>query len=218
MGNAVGSLELPIILHVRKNLRLAITDRQKEILIGCILGDAHIQKLGKIIIEQSVKQKDYLLWKYNELKNICYPAKPAEIIRTDKRNNKKYYSNVFYLRQYFRPWHKIFYQENKKVFPDNLLLTPLSVAVWYMDDGSQSCGNCVISTEGFDERSRKNIQNLFFDQFGIETTFRKNKKLSIRRKSQNKFYEIISPYIVPSMKYKVPNPVTTLPAENGGQE
>lgn len=209
MDNAVGSLELPKILRARKNLFLALTDEQREILIGCVLGDAYIHKLGKIIIEQSAKQKDYLFWKYNELKNLCYPAKPAKIIRIDKRNNKNYYSNVFYLRQYFRLWRKIFYRENKKVFPDNLLLTPLSVAVWYMDDGSQSCGNCIISTEGFDERSRKNIQDLFFDQFGIETTFRKSKKLSIRRKSQSKFYEIICPHIIPSMKYKIPNPVTT---------
>jgi len=42
MGNAVGSLELPTILRARKNLSLALTERQKEILIGCILGDGHI--------------------------------------------------------------------------------------------------------------------------------------------------------------------------------
>ena len=205
MGNAVGSLELPKILRARKNLRLAITDKQREILIGCILGDAHIQNLGKIIIEQSVKQKDYLFWKYSELKNLCYPAKPARIIRIDKRNNKKYYSNVFYLRQYFRSWRKVFYKENQKVFPDNLLLTPLSVAVWYMDDGCFSKEKSTISIEGFDEENRNKIQKVFYEQFNIETVIGKSKKLVIRRKSQDIFYDLIRPYIVPSMEYKIPS-------------
>ena len=205
MDNAVGSLELPKILRARKNLKLEITDRQREILIGCILGDAHIQKLGKIIIEQSARQKDYLFWKYNELKNLCYPAKPAKIIRIDKRNNKEYYSNIFYLRQYFRLWRKIFYYENKKVFPDNLLLTPLSVAVWYMDDGCFSKEKSTISTEGFSEENRNKVQKVFYEQFGIETAIGKSKKLVIRKKSQNKFYDLIRPYIVPSMEYKIPS-------------
>lgn len=204
MDNAVGSLQLPKILHVRKNLSLAITDRQKEILVGCILGDAHIQKLGKIIIEQSARQKDYLLWKYNELKNLCYPAKPAKIIRIDKRNNKEYYSNVFYSRQYFREWRKIFYKENKKVFPDNLLLTPLSLAVWYMDDGCFSKEKSTISIEGFSGENRNKVQKVFYEQFGIETAIGKSKKLVIRRKSQEKFYDLIRPYIILSMEYKIP--------------
>lgn len=205
MGNAVGSLELPKILCARKNLKLEVTERQREILIGCILGDAHIQKLGKIIIEQSAKQEDYLLWKYSELKNLCYPAKPAKIIRIDKRNNKKYYSNVFYLRQYFRPWREIFYQGSKKVFPDNLLLTPLFVAVWYMDDGCFSKEKSTISIEGFDGENRNKVQKAFYEQLHIETAIGKSKKLVIRKKTQNKFYDLIRPYIVPSMEYKIPS-------------
>jgi len=211
MGNAVGSLELPTILRARKNLSLVLTERQKEILIGCILGDGHIQPKGKVIIEQSAKQKEYLMWKYVELKGLAYPAMPREIIRKDSRNGKEYHSLVFYLRQYFRSWRKIFYQKNKKIFPEKIYLSPQSLAIWYMDDGSQSRGNCVISTEGFDEKGRDNIQNTLYERFGIETSFRKNGKMSIRWKSQPKFYQIINQYIVPSMKYKVPNPVTTFP-------
>jgi len=155
------------------------------------------------------------MWKYAELKNLAYPAMPREIIRKDSRNGKEYYSFVFYLRQYFRPWRKIFYQGNKKVFPEEIYLSPLSLAIWYMDDGSQNSGNCIISTESFDEVSRKNIQKALYEQFGIETLFRKNGKLSMRWKSQPKFYQMIRPYIFPSMKYKVPDPVTTLAVTRG---
>jgi len=205
MGNAVGSLELPKILHARKNLVLALTKRQREILTGCILGDAHIQPLGKVCIEQSTQQKEYLWWKYRELKNLSYPAIPREIFRKDVRSNKKYYSVYFYLRQYFRSWRQIFYRKNKKIFPDNLLLSPLSVAVWYMDDGCWSKRKNTISIEGFNEESRNNVQRVFYQQFHIETTIGKSKKLVIKTKSHSVFYQLIRPYIIPSMEYKIPS-------------
>ena len=65
LDNTVGSLEVPKLLRARKNLELGMTDRQRDILIGCILGDAHIAPKGKIRIEQSVKQREYVRWKYN---------------------------------------------------------------------------------------------------------------------------------------------------------
>lgn len=209
MGNAVGSLELPKILRARRNLTLALTNRQRKILIGCVLGDAHIKPLGKIVIEQSTKQKDYLWWKYNELKNISYPAMPKEVIRKDLKRNKEYRSFVFYLKQYFRPWRSIFYQGNKKIFPYGINLTPLSLAVWYMDDGSFSDGRAIISTEGFDEGSRKNIQKILYDEFNLEIIIPSDKKLLIKSNTRDKFYNLIKHYIVPSMNYKLPNPVTT---------
>src|SRR3990167_8829788 len=56
MSNTVGSLEIPNVLYARKRMFLAISDRQREILIGCILGDAYVTPKGKIVIEQSEKQ------------------------------------------------------------------------------------------------------------------------------------------------------------------
>ncbi len=46
-----------MIFTARKNLKLDVSDRQVQILVGCLLGDAYITKLGKIQIEQSDKQK-----------------------------------------------------------------------------------------------------------------------------------------------------------------
>lgn len=207
MSNTVGSLEIPISLHARKNLSLVLTERQKDILLGCVLGDAYINPLGKIRIEQSIKQMDYVQWKYQELKSLAYPSLPREI--THKIGEKEYQSVIFTLRQYFRLWRSIFYFGKRKAFPKNLLLTPLSLAVWYMDDGCWTGKKSVISIESFDTENSKNIQEIFSNQFGIETIIGKNRKLIIRKKSHPKFYGLISPYIIPSMKYKIPNPVTT---------
>ena len=128
MGNPVGSLEVPNVLHARKRLLLEMSQRQKEILIGCILGDAYISLLGKIRIEQSTKQRAYVDWKYQELRSLCYPAQPREIIHI-LPTGKEYTSVFFLLRQYFRSWRSIFYDGRTKIFPHNLPVSPLSLAV-----------------------------------------------------------------------------------------
>lgn len=209
MGNIVGSLEIPKILRARRNLFLEMTDRQREILIGCMLGDAYIHPLGKIRIEQSIKQRDYVQWKYQELKSLAYPSLPRGVIHRNLKANREYQSLFFSTRQYFRPWRVVFYQKGKKIFPNDLLLTPLSLAVWYMDDGCWTGKKCVISTESFNEGDSNNIQNTLLNQLGIESVVGKNGKLTVRKKSHDKFYSLVSPYIISSMKYKIPNPVTT---------
>jgi len=207
MDNPVGSLEVPSELTARKTLCLSVSPQQREILIGCVLGDAYIAPLGKIRIEQSIKQKDYLAWKFDELKSLCYAGGPREI--THVYRGKRYQSVFFLLRQYFRVWRKIFYQEKQKVFPDGLKLSPLSLAVWYMDDGCWTGKKIVISTESFKGHNVVSMQKALLDQFRLETKVGKNGKMVIRKVSHEIFWSLVSPHIVPSMKYKLPNPVTT---------
>ena len=209
MSNTVGSLEIPSVLHARKRMFLSVSERQKEILIGCILGDAYIAPRGKIRIEQSEKQREYVEWKYSELISLCYPKGPRDLIHRLKTTHKEYHSIFFDTRQYFRSWRQIFYSGKQKIFPKDMILTPLSLAVWYMDDGCWTGKKCVISIESFKGESCRNIQELLFKQFGIYTTIGRNGKLTVRKRSQVIFYGLISPYILSSMKYKIPNPVTT---------
>jgi len=206
MGNTVGSLKVPILLRARKKLVLPLTERQKEILIGCVLGDAHIKPKGQIWIEQSLKQSEYVNWKYRELKSLAYPALPKVLVRIDRRQNKQYSSVYFVLRQYFRPWRSIFYPQGIKIFPPGLVLSPLILAVWHMDDGCWTGKKYVISTENFDEGSRLEIQNTLLQQFSIETVIGKNRKIVIRKRSHNIFTNLICPYMVSSMKYKLQTP------------
>ncbi len=53
-----------MIFTARKNLKLEVSDKQMQILVGCLLGDAYITKSGKIQIEQCDKQKEYVVWKH----------------------------------------------------------------------------------------------------------------------------------------------------------
>ncbi len=79
----------PSKLEARKNLRLVMTDRQKEILIGSILGDGYIYRQGKIQIEHAVGQKEYLFWKFDELSSLAYPSLPALFIDQTSEHEKR---------------------------------------------------------------------------------------------------------------------------------
>ena len=193
-----------MIFTARKNLKLDVSDRQIEILVGCLLGDAYLTKLGKIQVEQSYKQKDYIDWKYRELASISYGL-PKEVVRFEKADNRVTKSLRFWTRQYFRVWRNIFYQENHKVYPKQLSkwISPLSIAVWYMDDGYHKDKNCVLSTESFDLEDRKQLAKKLQD-FGIEVILRKSGKLRIKTKSLLRFFELVKHHIHKSMAYKLP--------------
>jgi len=95
MVNTEGSRVISQTLRVRKNIAYSLSDRQTEILIGSLLGDAYIHPLGKICFEQSSVQQEYLHWKYAEFKNLVYP-KIAQVIRLDKRSGNLTFSCRFF--------------------------------------------------------------------------------------------------------------------------
>jgi len=210
MVNTEGSRNLSKELFIRKYIVRVLSDRQMAILTGSLLGDGYIHPLGKICFEQSKLQKSYLLWKYTELSNFAYP-KIAKVVRLDKRNNRYNNSYRFFLRQFFRSWRKIWYPNDIKTIPDNIdqWFTPLSLAVWYMDDGHLFKGKRpLIAGECFTREDLLKIANILHS-WRIKVELRKNNRMWILQSSVNNFMKLISPYIIDSMKYKILDPVTT---------
>jgi len=192
-------------LHRRKNLRLVVSNRQKEIIIGSLLGDAHITARGQIQFEQSTNQREYLLWKKDELETISY-RNVSFVKRLDKRNRKETSSYRFWTRQFFQDLRKIFYFNNKKIVPKDIQLTPLTIAVWYMDDGCFSDNKYIISTDGFRLNDILFLQRLLLDTFNIKSSLKNGSKILISRISMKKFSLLIDPYIIHSMRYKFLTP------------
>lgn len=207
-GNTEGSRNFMQELHRRKNQKLVVTSRQEEILTGSLLGDAYITARGQIQFEQSVHQKEYLFWKHQELSSISY--KNVSIAkRFDKRYKHENISYRFWTRQYFASWREKFYLNNKKIVPKDIQLTPLSIAVWYMDDGCLSDNKCIIATDGFSKDDICFLQKLLLEKFNIKTSVKNESKIMIKKESFNIFFSIIRPHIISSMLYKVFDPVTT---------
>lgn len=207
MDNTEGSRVITQIYRVRKNLQLCVSDRQIAILLGSILGDSYIYPQGKICFEHSEKQKSYLLWKYEELKTLAYP-KVAQVIRLDKRHSTSTVSWRFFLRQYFRPLRTAFYANYWKVVPKDLnrWMTPLLLAVWYMDDGYLAKGNPLLMTNCFSFEDSQYLASLLQEKLNIKCFVNNQKQIRIQHGSSLKFFELINPFIQKDLRYKLPWP------------
>ena len=50
---------------------MKLTEKDKSILIGLLLGDGYIDEKGRIYIEHGEKQKDYCIYKAKLLHSVC---------------------------------------------------------------------------------------------------------------------------------------------------
>lgn len=184
---------------------------------GCLKTKTHIQKNGteskyyEYVIAHCAKQKDYLEYKRDLFHSIMGGKSPNIIY--EKRTNSYRWSRCHKL---FRLFHKTLYSNNnKKYFTDKVFryLTPHSIAIWYMDDGGLS--NRVSSAEMrlytyFSEEEADKAMKYFNDIWGIKVKKRKYTNtdqfnLIFNTTEGRKFEELISKYIIPSMKYKLPS-------------
>ena len=201
-----------------------ITKRQKEIIIGTILGDGYLQKTGKknarLKLEHSEKQRDYIFWKYQELRNLMQD-KPKKIIRYNPKWKKEY---IYYRCQthsmlFLGKLKGYFYDDNgKKVIPTNiknLLKSELSLAVWYMDDGYYYKRDQVIYIylPKYKEEELERLKLTIKDNFDIEIKVIYKKEypcIYLNKEETKKFFKMVGKYIIECMRYKTPlDPVTT---------
>lgn len=195
---------------------------KKSLLLALCLGDGYISKDGCLLIEHSQKQESYIKWKQNLLNEICPTRyKRNELSyreRLDKRTNK-IYKQVALHRQhkYFRILRKWLYTPTK-IYKRKLLdrLTPEGVAIWYMDDGglktkiSKKTGkvsSIQLSLYTYCSKEEVNIiRDYFFEVYEIEfKIYKRSDKYLLCANTQNgrKFINLVKPYIIPSMMYKV---------------
>ena len=83
-----------------------------------------------------------------------------------------------------------------------------------MDDGCFSDNKCIISTDGFRLDDILFLQRLLYNTFNIKSTLKNGSKILISKISTRKFFLLINPYIIQSMRYKIFDPVTTSRIKN----
>lgn len=203
MGNTVGS---------QINLSL----EQKEVLIGTILGDGILERHGnytRLRVCHGKKQKNYTQWKYNIFCNLttnkvkCFPSEKHW------KTGKIYYYCKFdtICAKELNWYHKIFYVNGIKQVPKNiinLLTKPLSLAVWFMDDGYKrnDCNALRISTDSFTLNEQFLLQECLEKNFKIKSKIHKKGRywnIYISEPEGKNFCRIIKPYIIPEMEYKI---------------
>lgn len=186
---------------------IEISDEQKEIIFGTLLGDGNIQRQktrsysGRY--NHSIKQEVYCYHILNKLSPLVSEMKYATVIGG---NGKQYKTCYFYFKNNLNlePFHQTFYKNGVKDVPKDLsLLTPLAMAYWFMDDGTAS-GGCSISiaTCSFSLNGLLRLKNYLLERYGIEITIQKDFKIYFKSKSAIIFYELVQEYVIPEMMYK----------------
>lgn len=194
-------------LSQKENQSIILTSEQEQILVGHILGDGHLRKdnincSGKII--QSLAQEEYAKWKYLKLKSLCTDFNYWT--QKDKRNNNTYYSCGAWIKSNpeLNKFYEMSYKNKKKFISYELLnyFTPLSLAVLFMDDGYKSTRGYNIATNCFTINDISLLRQKL-KEWNLETTIQGNNRLYIKAESKETFNNLVSKFIIPSMRYKL---------------
>ncbi len=187
--------------RAREARKIEIGERQKEVIIGSLLGDAHLVKTTcgfAFRANHGIVQKDYVDWKYREMENLT-------------NSSPKIYKNSCYFRTVSHPFFKIlrktFYKGRRKIVPKILekWITPLALSVWIMDDGSRDGNQLRINSQCFSKKENIELIHILEAKLGIKATLNRDKdmfRLRIANSSMKKLKSLVKPFIVPSMRYK----------------
>lgn len=181
----------------------------EQVVLGSMLGDGSIRKIGVQTAyfreEHSVKQTEYVLWKHS-----CF----GDLAREIKASGERIGFETIPLTV-FSDFKELFYSKNgkyKRVSEAVLRrLTPLSLAVWYQDDGSRHDESGVrrrnvIWMHAIEQSERDVITEAFKELFGLKVHFSVRNNVTgivLNGDDADKFEHIIAPYVHPSMCYKL---------------
>lgn len=197
-------------------MKVDLSQRQKEIIVGTLLGDGYLEhdgfKASRLQIKQCERKKEYVFWLHQELCNLV-KTPPKQ-----RKDNQQWYFSTRSLMEldYFR---NLFYGSGRKVVPNiikELPFSSLSLAVWFMDDGTldyrvKSHYSFSFSTDSFTEPEVRLLQELMFDKFQIRTSIqtpscrgKRYVKLYVGKQGRGTFISTVKPYILSCFDYKLP--------------
>ena len=159
----------------------------KEIIFGSLLGDGSLEKLlksknARFKFSQTIKARDYFLQLYSIFKpffTLNYSF--ANYSYLDKRTDNTYTTLSFTTRALplFTEFYSQFYSNTIKQVPESLvLLTPLALAHWIMQDGSfhKNSKGISLCTDNFKPSDTLRLATYLTDNFGLKCTTQKAPK------------------------------------------
>lgn len=195
------------------------TQRQKEIVFGTLLGDGYLRPTNgnaenhsyALSLCHGEKQLEYLKWKFHEFENFVTTKEFKVNLRSFHGNSPTYaFSTISH--PFLKEAHDICYwAQGKKDISQKWMeqITPLSLAVWYMDDGSlnKRYHTIVLCTNSFSREGQLLAVDFLKQRFDIDAVLemRRNQQTVIRinASQSRKFMDIVSPHVPDCMKYKL---------------
>ena len=204
-------------------MKTKITKESRNLLIALLLGDGTISNNNVFKLSHCEKQRDYLEWKIEQLKNAGLRNNGLKEYISVKGYNigKKVYYTQLNIVPFIKVLRRVFYKPYKKLGNRKLLnrLDAKGIAIWYMDDGHINYRKTNGKVYGFyikiatciPKEELQIIIDYFKEVWDIEFyMFHEGKKensffLCCGTKEGIKFINIVKPYVdqVPSMIHKI---------------
>jgi len=198
--------------------------RQKNIIVGTLLGDSTLQRsqalkpLHNIKFEQKKDNKYYLDSIYCDFKYWCgtspqYYTNQSGVIKSYWFKTYGHRAFDFYADQFYNIDEKT--GQRTKVVPSLIhrWLNAESLAYWFMDDGSKNRNIAYyLNTQGFTLAENKRLADALGKSFKFiisihkdtnSKTGKKGYRLYISAKSRDAFTKIVYPHIHPCFYYKL---------------
>ncbi len=217
--------ELKVGDRVMEALPHYLSDFQWQVLRGTLMGDGALSATrsghgARFRYSHCEKQTAYADWKASLFSNVTHSRQ----VRADG-----VVSYDFQPLAELAPVRQAVYVDKKKVLDDDYMkqLTPLSIALWYMDDGNLSIrskgaqkrtagttGRSSICVEAMEPATRERLASFLADTWGIrpklvESGAAKKAVLIFAKDETAKLHALIAPFVHPSMDHKL------LPAYRG---
>jgi recombination protein RecA len=198
-----------------------LSDQQIQVVLGSLMGDGNLSpnRRGRsgtrFRMGQGAKQAEYLDWKVSLLGNVPHS-------RTVNAKGAVF-ADFKPLPELAELHEAVYFGDGKKHLTWEYLksLTPLALAVWYMDDGSFTLrskgvlertaggtGRIEICVEAMSPGSRDRLVQYLRDtrKLDVKLTSRGARQISVLQfttAASEKFQKLVAPYIHPSMDYKL---------------
>jgi hypothetical protein len=192
--------------------QVTMTDEQKSILIGGLIGDGSIfykTKLSRYPSYQlchTYQQKEYFMYKYEKMKGIMnhYNIIHDYVYKAHSMN-----------LGIMKDLHEIFYKDGKKIMPSYEYMyefyNELAFAITFYDDGNcDRCRNRItfrLYLCNFTRDEQLLYCKILKDKFNIDSVLHKHKTkytlVYINSRSNHIVQEILSKYPIESVKYKI---------------
>jgi recombination protein RecA len=197
-----------------------LSSQQWQVVLGSLLGDGDLSPNRRdrdgvrFRLGHGLQQRDYLDWKVSLLANISCSRRQTE---------RACFADFTPLPELGELQRTVYLGGGKKVITEEYLkaLTPLALAIWYLDDGSLSVrsagrqqrtlggsGRVALRVEAMSEGSRNRLVDYLRDNYGFDVSWRlagarREAVLTFSTQSSRKFLSLVAPYVHPSMDYKL---------------
>ena len=186
---------------------------QEQVIIGTILGDGSVYTSSAgnkgFSFSHGIQQNEYLDFKIELLKGLC--KKDNYIHNGGYSGSKEVLRGISTVNTHINELLKKYTLDGSKRNVEEIMknITPISLAIWYCDDGSLVNNKkqrpvATFSIYRYSDDERKIIQKYLLQKLGLISYIENNGVLKLSVDSSDAFFLMIAPYVHQSMQYKLP--------------